>query len=578
MIPSSLDLHLGLKTDPIQYRYSYEWLFSLLASEGVRHVQFGTFFELYQLPDDFFTSVRRSAERHDILISSVFTAHRELGGFFRDDGPGWAELAERNLSRLIDIAALLGATRAGSNPGAVLRDRLSSKSTGLRRYTDAFKRLMDRAHTRGLDFLTIEPMSCLAEPPTLPDEITSLATELRAHHAASPHSRAKPGYCIDVAHGYADAGKRILHDHFSLMRAALPWTCEIHLKNTDNLYNSTFGFTPADLDRGIIDIPAIRDFYLQNASSLPINQLVGYLEIGGPKLGRDYSDPQLEPQLRQSLQYLKSTWLQDSPPNPQSAIRDGGASPPHPQSTSHPTSSSHPTSNIRHPTSRILLAPSLMCADLLDLRTATRQLESAGVADYYHLDFMDGEFVPNIALPIEILKPLRDITSVPFDVHLMLLHPATVLDRVIASGAHRVALHVESNGDIPELLARLRAAKVVPGVSLRPQTSLQSLRDLKGLFDFVTIMCVNPGFSGQAMVAGAIERIADIRAVVGPHIELVVDGNVSFDNIPNMVAAGADVLVGGTSSLFHKSASLTDNTARIRTLIQQGLQLRRNPA
>ena len=106
MASESLQLHLGLKTDPIEYRYSYEWLFRLLAEEGVRHVQLGTFFEIYQLGDEAFTRLRSQAEDFGLTISSVFTAHRELGGFFRND-PGWEAVARRNFERLIEVGALL---------------------------------------------------------------------------------------------------------------------------------------------------------------------------------------------------------------------------------------------------------------------------------------------------------------------------------------------------------------------------------------------------------------------------------------------------------------------------------------
>ena len=105
---SGLTLQLGVKTDPVEYRYSYEWLFRLLAEEGIGHVQLGTFFEVYQLPDEFFHRVRRRANDFGIAIHSVFTAHRELGGFFIDE-PGWEAVARRNYERLIEVGALVGA-------------------------------------------------------------------------------------------------------------------------------------------------------------------------------------------------------------------------------------------------------------------------------------------------------------------------------------------------------------------------------------------------------------------------------------------------------------------------------------
>ena len=123
-----MNLLLGIKTDPIEYRYSYDWLFRLMAEEGVELAQLGSFFEGYQLPDEFFRDLRRRAADHGVRIVSTFTAHRELGGFFRDDGPGWVAVARRNFERAIEIGALLGARSVGSNPGAVLRDRMGTKA------------------------------------------------------------------------------------------------------------------------------------------------------------------------------------------------------------------------------------------------------------------------------------------------------------------------------------------------------------------------------------------------------------------------------------------------------------------
>lgn len=306
---AALELQLGVKTDPIEYRYSYPWLFNLLADLDVRRVQLGTFFEMYQLPDAFFHELRRQAEATGVSIDSTFTAHRELGGFFRSE-PGFEAVARRNFERYIEVGAMLGAQSVGSNPGAVLRDRTELKPRGVARYVKHMKELMHFAKERGVGWLTIEPMSCLAEPPTLPDEMRDMATELVAHHEANPDTTARVGYCVDVAHGYADADGRVVFDNLDLLRAGLPWLYEIHLKNTDAMFNSTFGFGEAERKRGIIDAAQVRDLLLAGAATIPVDTLGCYLEIGGPKLGRDYSDRLLESQLRESLTYLKEVFLQ----------------------------------------------------------------------------------------------------------------------------------------------------------------------------------------------------------------------------------------------------------------------------
>lgn len=302
-----LALHLGVKSDPIEYRYSYKWLFRLMAEEGVTRLQLGTFFELYQLTDAYFQRLRDQAETHGIRIDSMFTSHRELGGILTTD-PDWQAVGLRNYKRLIEIGAILGAQSVGSNPGAVPRNRMHDKPAAIAAYARYMRDvLMPYAHDCGLKRLTIEPMSCLAEPPTLPGEIIAMAEELTAHHLATPNT-VPIGYCLDIAHGYANANGDVIHTPQHLLEAALPWTTELHLKNTDARFDSTFGFTSADRARGIIDIPGVVRYLEQNAERLPVTELTGYLEIGGPKLGRDYSDPQLESQLRESLQYLKTTF------------------------------------------------------------------------------------------------------------------------------------------------------------------------------------------------------------------------------------------------------------------------------
>jgi len=305
----NLILHLGVKTDPIEYRFSFEWLFRLMAEEDIRYAQLGSFFELYQLPDEYFIHLRKQAEAYGVRIASLFTAHRELGGFFRPEHPAWEQVARRNFQRLIEVGALVGAEMVGSNPGAVMRDQMDFKPDGLRRYFGHMKELMEVAHHVGVPCLTIEPMSCLAEPPTLPDEIRVMAEELMTYHHQHPNRTAPIGYCVDVAHGYADQTGSVQWNNLQLLEATLPYMREIHLKNTDPLFNATFGFSEPERAKGIVQIGEIRDLLLANADRLPVTELVGYLEIGGPKTGRDYSDYKLDGMLRESLRYLRETFI-----------------------------------------------------------------------------------------------------------------------------------------------------------------------------------------------------------------------------------------------------------------------------
>ena len=555
---ADLTLQLGVKTDPTQYRFSYQWLFRLMAEEGVHHAQLGTFFEIYRLPDEYFLQLRRQAEDSGVRIHSIFTAHRELGGFLIDE-PGWETAARESFERLIQVGSLLGAQSVGSNPGAIYRDRMGSKQRGVECYLRHMKELMEIAHGQGVPWLVIEPMSCLAEPPTLPDEIGRMAEELTAWHDRHPHTTARVGYCTDVAHAYADGDLRVRNDHLEVLEATLPYLYEIHLKNTDSQYSSTFGFSPAERQAGIIEIEPVRELLLARAETIPVDTVVGYLEIGGPKLGRDYSDKELAGQLRASLAYLKETWLADAAevePATQPAVARVG-------------SAAEPDRPVR-------VSPSMMCVDPGHMEAGLRRLEAVG-ADMLHLDMADGHFVPNLLLGLDVVGWLRPRTALPLDVHLMVENPDVYVDRLAEIGVDYVAVHAEACRHLDRTLTQIREKGMKAGVALNPATPLEAIDYVLQRLDFVLLMTVNPGFAGQKLVASAIRKIADCRRWLserGLSMPIMVDGNVSFEHIPKMVAAGADILVAGTSSWFNRKAPLGENVERTEKAIAVGLERR----
>jgi sugar phosphate isomerase/epimerase len=317
-----MNFELGVKSDPIEYRYSFEWLFSLMRASGVRNLQLGTFFELYSLPDAWFAELRAAAASYGVAIRSAFSAHRELGGFFSGD-PAMEQASRRNYGRLMEVAALLGASYVGANPGAVLRDRMPSKDEGIRRYLEFMKEMMASAKALGLAALTIEPMSCSAEPPSFPSEIEGMLGELAEHHARDSGGTVPVYLCGDISHGLADREEKIAHGNIELFELGIPRMCEFHIKNTDAIFGSTFGFTAGERERGIVDLDALAETVHRRSADWPVETVVGYLEIGGPKLGRDYSDWRLEAQLVESLAAIKAAMARRSG----SAARPGPAAP-----------------------------------------------------------------------------------------------------------------------------------------------------------------------------------------------------------------------------------------------------------
>jgi len=299
-----MKLQLGIKSDPVENRYSLEWLFSLMRKLEIKYLQLGGFFELPLLEDSFFYDLRHKADKQGIVIKSLFTAHREMGGFF--NGNKYMEKAARIIyERYIQAASIMGADYAGTSAGPVFRDKMEYKQKGIQRYFSHMKELMHLAKEKGLKGLSIEVMSSSNEFPTFPEEIDYFMEYLGSYHRANRESTV-PVYLLgDISHGYADKDGKIIYSNIQLFQHAIPYMCEFHFKNTDSIFNQTFGFTREELSRGIIDLSIIKKIIYQNSEKWPVNEVTGYLEHPGPKLGRDYSDIRLEQMLAESMHTLK---------------------------------------------------------------------------------------------------------------------------------------------------------------------------------------------------------------------------------------------------------------------------------
>lgn len=196
----------------------------------------------------------------------------------------------------------------------------------------------------------------------------------------------------------------------------------------------------------------------------------------------------------------------------------------------------------------IKIAPSLLAADMGDLRRAVAQVEAAG-ADYLHLDVMDGAFVPNISYGPAVIKALRPNSQLFFDVHLMVEEPGRFLLDYAAAGADLLTVHFEACRHLHRVVQQIKALGLKAGVALNPATPPEVLQDILPELDLVLIMGVNPGFGGQSFIPAALGKIARTAAMlrqIGSQADLEVDGGIYAANAGPVMQAGANVLVSGT--------------------------------
>lgn len=201
------------------------------------------------------------------------------------------------------------------------------------------------------------------------------------------------------------------------------------------------------------------------------------------------------------------------------------------------------------PSPRVLVAPSILSADFARLGEEIAALEKAG-ADWVHVDVMDGRFVPNITLGPVIVKAIRKVTKLPLDVHLMIVEPEKFIDAFAEAGADTITIHVEACTHLHRTLGHIRSLGKRAGVTMNPSTSEETLRYVMGIVDQVLVMSVNPGFGGQSFIRDVLPKIVAIRkmiAATGRPIDLEIDGGITKDTAPEVIAAGANVLVAGNA-------------------------------
>ena len=193
------------------------------------------------------------------------------------------------------------------------------------------------------------------------------------------------------------------------------------------------------------------------------------------------------------------------------------------------------------------MAPSLLAADFSRLGEEAAAVEAAG-ADWLHLDVMDGHFVPNISFGPLVLKALRRQVGIPFDVHLMISPADPYVAAFAEAGADHIIVHAEAGPHLHRTLQLVRSLGKRAGVALNPGTPASAIAHVLDVADLVLVMTVNPGFGGQAFIPGQLQKVAQIKAMVGDRpIVIEVDGGITATTAPQVIAAGAQALVAGTA-------------------------------
>ena len=198
----------------------------------------------------------------------------------------------------------------------------------------------------------------------------------------------------------------------------------------------------------------------------------------------------------------------------------------------------------------VKIAPSILSADFSKMGEEVKSLEQSG-ADVVHCDVMDGVFVNNITFGIKMVEDIRGCTTLPLDCHLMIVHPEKYVERFAKAGADVITVHWEACQDnLKEVLTLIKSTGVKCGAVINPDTPVEKIKDVIELCDMVLVMSVFPGFGGQKFIPSALDKLREIRAIIdasGKEIDLEIDGGVTAENVEEIKAAGANVIVAGSA-------------------------------
>ncbi len=214
------------------------------------------------------------------------------------------------------------------------------------------------------------------------------------------------------------------------------------------------------------------------------------------------------------------------------------------------------------------LVPSILSADFTRLGEQVREAEAAG-AQRIQIDVMDGHFVPNITMGPDIVQAVRRCTKLPLEAHLMISNPEQFIDTFAKAGADIIIVHQETSAHLHRLIQQIRRAGKLPAVALTPSTPISTLEDILSLIEMVLIMTVNPGFGGQDFIPETLPKIARLRQLImqrGLRCDIEVDGGIHEATVPQVVGAGANLLVAG-SAVYNDRESVAASMNRLRHAI-----------
>lgn len=220
---------------------------------------------------------------------------------------------------------------------------------------------------------------------------------------------------------------------------------------------------------------------------------------------------------------------------------------------------------------KVKISPSMMCADIFSLKETLDVLKEENI-EFLHVDVMDGQFVQNYMLGTDYIKNIRTMSPIPLDIHLMIEKPEEKIGWFGLQKGDYVSIHAESTKHLQRVLSHVREYSAHPIVAINPATPLSAIEEILDDVDGVLVMTVNPGFAGQKIVPHTLDKISRVRKLLDEknfHEKIVeVDGNVSIENAIQMRKSGADTFVTGTSCMFTKDKSLSENIRYFREIVQ----------